>query len=280
MSRTTIQRATEPRGRQAISRLVMAGIGVVLVFAVIGVVSAGTFVAAKVSGGKTPTQQKHPPPAGTPVAVQDITRAQTQASAIVKSARAAGSVIVSRADARAHKQATAILADARRRAAAIAAAGSSSSSSSTAGSNGGGTSGVSGSSGAAGASGSTASAGQTGATTSPPTTVYTAPTAVPPSGAVASGGSAPAPPDLNSVPASWKVVGYNVAFGAGPGSAGSITVTNRGVKAYSGVATVVYANGGSASAPFSGLAPNQTEVLALNGPAYAGGGYQIQVNVG
>jgi hypothetical protein len=72
-------------------------------------------------------------------------------------------------------------------------------------------------------------------------------------------------------------VAYNATFGSGPGGAGSITVTNRSGKTFSGIARVVYAGGGSASAPFSGLAPGQTLTLPLNGRAYPGGGYQILV---
>jgi hypothetical protein len=52
-------------------------------------------------------------------------------------------------------------------------------------------------------------------------------------------------------------------------------VTNRSGKTFNGVAHVAYAKGGGANAAFSGLAPGQTRVLPLNGPAYPGGGYTI-----
>jgi hypothetical protein len=79
------------------------------------------------------------------------------------------------------------------------------------------------------------------------------------------------------LPSSWLVVAYNATFGSGPGSAGSITVTNRSGKRFSGTAEVVYAGGGTARAVFSGLAPGQTLVLPLNGPTYPGRGFTIRV---
>ena len=70
---------------------------------------------------------------------------------------------------------------------------------------------------------------------------------------------------------------YNATFGSGPGSAGSISVTNRDARTFSGTAEVVYTNGTTARAGFSGLAPGQTVVLPLNGAVYPGGGYHIEV---
>jgi hypothetical protein len=67
-------------------------------------------------------------------------------------------------------------------------------------------------------------------------------------------------------------VAYNVTFGSGPGTAGSITVTNRDARSFSGVARVTYLAGGrtvgSAEAAFGALSPGQTVVLPLNGQPY------------
>jgi hypothetical protein len=82
-------------------------------------------------------------------------------------------------------------------------------------------------------------------------------------------------PNLSGLPDTWKVVGYGATFGSGPGNAGSVGVLNRSAKTFSGVVVVQYANGGSASAPFSGLAPGQSLTLPLNGKSYTGGGYHI-----
>lgn len=284
MSRTTIQRVSEPRSKQALSGLVMAGIAVVLLFAVIGVVSAGSFVASRMSSSTPPTT-KHRGSRSATTRTQELSRARAQASAIVQSARAASNSIISRATVRAHHQANTILAGARHKAAAIVASAPGSSTSSGSASTG-------------SSSSATGSSQATGATSSGTTTFIPTPTPVPASSSAGSTGGASASaaaagqspatsagatsstPDLSTVPASWKVVGYNATFGSGPGSAGSITVTNRGAKTYAGTATVTYNSGGSASASFSGLAPGETVVLPLDGAAYGGGGYQIGVNVG
>lgn len=260
MGRTSARRAGAPRGRRTLDGLVLSAAAVVLAFAVVGVASAGKYVADRVSGSATatPTGLK----AGTSRA--EIARANAQATAIVKSARVSSRTIVKRTVNRARSQAQRMLAAARKRANAIAstppgAAGTTSGPSTTTG----------------GATGSTTQ-GTTGtsgvvtfATPVPTLAVPTVTLQNTPVGA----------PDLSSVPASWLVVGYNATFGGGPGSAGGISVVNRGSKAFSGTVRVTYARGGVATATFSGLAPGQSLVLPLNGPAYPGGGYSIRVIV-
>jgi hypothetical protein len=279
VGRSTVRQADLTGRRRTFTWPVAAGVAVVLAFAVVGVVSAGTFVADKMSGGSNAATRTPPPRRGPSVAVQDVTRAQAQATAIVNSAQTAGHGIVATATTRANRQARTIVAAARRQAAAIAAKSAASASSNTG-------SGVSAappvsptapavvapytgtSAQTATQGGTTASTTYQGVTTAPTTTAYGTTTGSGPTTA----------PNLAGLPASWKVVGYNATFGSGRGSAGSITVTNRSGKTFSGTAKVVYAHGGSALASFSGLAPGQTLVLPLNGAAYRGGGYRIVVN--
>jgi hypothetical protein len=225
-----------------------AGIIVVLAFAVIGVVTAGAFVADHVSSSSKPSAKQHGR-TGTPVAVQVVTRARSRATAIVAEAQAASESIV----ARANTKAKSIVATAQRRLARASARPTQ------------------------------IPPQPTAIPTSPPAVAAPqptlAPTAVLNGQATGPSRGVTAPPgvNLNGLPASWVVVGYNATFGSGPGSAGSITVTNRTGNTYSGVVTVVYARGGSARAAYSGLGPGQTEVLPLNGTRYGGGGYQIHV---
>jgi hypothetical protein len=232
----------------------LVAIGIVLVLALIGVISAGVFIADKVTASSHPAK-KHKPGTGSSVAVADLARAQAQATAIVKAANDAGTSIVKDANSRAHRQAAAIIAAAQKRARQIAAQPAPT---------------------VVPAAPIVPAAPVTGGqqTTVPGTgNGVTSPGVIPPPSGVA------AVPNLRGLPASWLVVGYNATFGSGPGSAGSISVLNRSGKIFSGVAVVQYARGGSASAPFSGLAPGQSLVLPLNGPLYAGGGYHILVNV-
>ncbi|MBV9280739.1 MAG: hypothetical protein JOZ41_11700 [Chloroflexi bacterium] len=279
VGRSTVRQADLAGRRQTFTWPVAAGVAVVLAFAVVGVVSAGSFAADKLSGSSKSATSTPPARRGPSVAVQDVTRAQAQATAIVNNAQAAGHGIVATATTRANRQAGAIVAAARRQAAAIAAKSPASSS---------------------GSSGTAASAAPPVSPTAPavvapytgtsaqstfqggttPSTTYQGVTTVPttPAYSTTTGSGAATSPSLAGLPASWKVVGYNATFGAGPGSAGSITVTNRSGKKFSGMARVVYAHGGSAVASFSGLAPGQTLVLPLDGAAYRGGGYRIEVN--
>jgi len=293
VSRTVLRPVEQSRSRRTFNGFFVAGIAVVLIFALLGVISAGAFVGGRLASGSKPTpasRQTHAPS----LALQDVARAQAQATAIIRQAKSAGRSIVSLTTSRANRRAQSIVASARHRAAAITAAAASRISTRQPAAN----------PSAAGAAGSTTGSSTAAAPTnggvaggaavsagagaqSLASAQYPTPVA-PPSNASSAGAAASSPspgapaatPDLSGVPASWRVVGYNATFGGGPGSAGSITVTNRGVKTYSGVARVVYAGGGSASASFSGLAPGQTEVLPLDGPSYGGGGYRIAVNVG
>lgn len=266
------RRRQPPRGRRGRDALILAGIIAVLLLAVVGLLSAGAFVGGKLSGTKATPVPRPATHAGTPVAGKEVARAQAQATAIVKAAISSGKAIIASASNRARKQARAIIAAAQRKS-RVAAAGPTSS----------------------------APAASALPPTAPPVVVQPAPTPAPLTGQVSAGaaesqstgqapvsaGSSPAAsassPDLSGVPAGWKVVAYNASFGSGPGSAGSISVINRGGRAYSGVAKVEYLGQGrvlgSASAPFSGLLPGQTLVLPLNGPAYptAATGYHILV---
>jgi hypothetical protein len=303
-------RSSEPasarRGRDVV---VAAGLGIILLFAIVGVVSAGIWVGGKVSGG---SHQSAPPKSGktgstgSATAQANIARAQAQATRIVKTAQETGKSILTRETAKAKSQAASIVTTARQRAAAYArksaslattrrataaaggqtsapAAGTGGQTSSTAAGTGTqtysaagttGTSSYGSTTGTQGYSyGSTAGTGAQGYTSG--STGYSA-TGSYGSSRTLSGTSA-ASANLSNLPSSWLVVGYNATFGRGPGSAGSITVTNRSGKMFRGVARVVYSTGGSASAAFSGLAPGQTLVLPLNGSAYRGGKYSIQL---
>jgi hypothetical protein len=223
----------------------LSAIAVVLLFAVVGVVSAGAFVADKISAGK-PTPTSRTRAAGTSVAVQDVARAQAQATAIVKEAQSAGRHIITSLGSQAHRQATAIVAAARRQAAAIkqSSAGSS-----------------------------------TVAPTAPVTQPQTAPTALP-TAQVAAGavsGNVPSTGNLSGYPSSWQVVAHKITFGNGPGSAGSVTVTNRSSVDHSGVVTVDCTRGGGAQASFNNLPPGQSAVIPLYGRKCPGGQYSVPV---
>ncbi|GAC1399708.1 MAG: hypothetical protein NVSMB52_13290 [Chloroflexota bacterium] len=234
--------------------------GFLILFAVIGIVSAGVFLADKVGGSSSShTPRVHATVGASGTNPVTVAQARGQATAIVKSAQDASRSIVSSATKKANKQATAIVAAAHRSAKKIAAAP---------------------------------------IPTAVPSAVSIAPTAVPsisqrsvvpvlPVQATTAVTSVPQTqallgpariPDLRGVPTSWRVIGFDAKFGSGPGTAGSISVINRGNRVFSGTATVVYVGGGYATAYFSGLAPGQSGVLALNGSPYAGHGYHIVVN--
>jgi hypothetical protein len=236
LGRSVVRPVEDPRSKRTLSGLVVAGIAVVLLFAVLGVISAGAFVAGKVSTAKA---------TATPHSLARsnlIPQARSQATSIVRAAQTAGHHIVATATTRGNKQAKALLNRAKQRASTQATTVPTAQSSSTSTSTG---------------TGSTSSSSQ--ASGSPPATPST-------------GSSI----NFRTLPASWLVVAYNATFGGGPGRAGGITVTNRSEKkAFSGVARVLYTRGGSASATFSGLAPGQTVVLPLNGAIYQGGGFRI-----
>ena len=287
MGRRVVRQVNEPKRRGRLGGLLIAGIGIVLLFAAVGIVSAGSYVADRVSSNASQTKPKPGPSGRNVLAMQAIARAHAQATAIVKSAQARQRSIVSAATRRASRQAHSIVSAARRRAASVKrtarrvaaapgpaatqqsgitqaspssglATGSASLNTGAAGYTAG-----AGANTGTGYSGGTGTTTGTGYTTAPQQSIY--------------GSASPSTPDLSGVPASWRVVAYNATFGSGPGSAGSITVTNRSAKIFSGVAKVVYTNGGTALARFSGLSPGQTLTLPLNGQSYSGGGYRIIV---
>jgi hypothetical protein len=239
---------------------VTAGIVIVLLFALVGVVSAGAFVGGKVSAAKsTPTPTARTTPRSNPVAVQEIARAQVQATQIVRAAQQSRRSIVSAARQRAQRQAAAIVAGAQRQARAIKPAAAAAPAP------------------AAPPAASTPVTGSglaSGSVTSPAAPIPLQPTPVVVQPQTIAG---PAPPltSLRGVPSSWLVIAYNATFGTGPGSAGGVSVVNRGTTQFSGVVRVAYTHGGGATAAFSGLPPGRSAILALNGPTYPGGGYRI-----
>lgn len=244
----------------------ITGIGLILLFAVIGLVSTG-LMAGRALTMSAPSHRVavRTVPAGRSAS---LAHARTRATAIVRSAEARGRSIQSRAVRQAHAQAAAIIVRARRQAARIKAAAQSTSPAPV----------------------SAAPAVPVPTSVSPAVTVPSAaspqsPTSsgTPSTAPVGASSTPPAdttasPPSLAGVPSGWYVVAYNATFGAGPGSAGSISVTNRGQKTYTGTARVIYTHGGEAVASFT-VSPGQTVTLPLNGPAYPGGGYRIVVSV-
>lgn len=234
---TTIPRPRPPRERRLRDIAIMAALGLVLLFAVIGLFSAGLFA----SRALTPRGPAHPSSSGAPHSTPDrsLVTAHAQATHIIATAQAESRTRVHASTSHAHAEATAIVGRARRQATAVAAAARTP------------------------APGS--GAAPSGSVLPPaPVAVYPTPTPLP-----------VAPSALSGVPSAWKVVAYNATFGAGSG-VGTITVTNRGSKTYTGVARVHYARGGSASAFFT-LAPGVTRTLPLSGSLYPGGGYTISV---
>lgn len=260
MDRAIVNRAERPSGRKRLDAALVLAAGVVVLFAVVGVVSAGSFVAGKVSGSSTKATATVKPAASSALVAQDIHRAQAQATAIVRQAQSAGHSIVASANSKARQQASAVLATARRQAASYRAPAAAPAAT------------------AVPSTGNVA-AGTTGVLTPP----VVAPTALTSVGSVGTGGtvntgsgvSSSAVPSLRGLPATWLVVGYNATFASGSAGVGTISVLNRSGKTFAGVATVKYKSGGSASASFSGLAPGQSLVLPLTGARYPGGGYQI-----
>ncbi len=243
MGRTPVRRV-EPARTRLNSLVIVAGV-IVLLFAVFGVASAGKFVADKMSSSKTAT----PTPTGSGGVSAEVTRAHAQATAIVKAAQASERAILSQANTKAHRAATQIIAKARKSAAAAATSVPS------------------------------------GSTTAP---VVVQPTVAPSTGLSTTSPAAPVPglrgtpvgaPNLAGIPASWLVVGYNPTFGSGPGSAGSVSVVNRGNVPFHGTVKITYNHGGTATARFSRLTPGESLILPLNGPAYPGGGFVMRVIV-
>ncbi|MGH2443849.1 MAG: hypothetical protein ACRDFX_11910 [Chloroflexota bacterium] len=252
MGRTIVRPLnSSPRGNKARDTGVLIIIAIVVIFAIIGMVSSGVYLAGKASNSPTPAP-KHTS-TGNPVAIADVSRAQAAATAIVKAANDASKSIVKSGSAKARAQATSIVNAAHRQARNLIASVPT----------------VAPALGVGTSSGTALGSGQTAAPSTSGVAPLGVPTTLPGSSAI---------PNLSGVPASWLVVGYNATFGGGPGSAGSISVLNRGGKTFHGTAIVKYNSGGSASASFSGLAPGQSLVLPLNGPAYPGGGYAISMS--
>jgi cytoskeletal protein RodZ len=258
VGRTVVRPMNTQNTRRNRDRALIALFSVIVVFAVLGIISTVVFAADHINGTKAAAGATTTPPTGNAnrQAAGDIARAQAQATAVVKAANDASSSIVKGADAKARRQAAAIVAAAKKQAAAVTPIP---------------------------APATAPYSGQSTAPVQPSSgaTTYTYPTATPyavvtpVTGSSTSGSSVP---NLSGVPSSWMVVGYNATFGSGPGTAGSISVLNRSSHTFSGVATVKYANGGVATAPFSGLGPGGSLTLPLNGPKYTGGGYSISLS--
>jgi vacuolar-type H+-ATPase subunit H len=284
LGRAMVNRAERPTGRKRLDTALIGAAAVVVLFAVVGVVSAGSFVADRVSGSSTKATATVKPATSNAVVAQDIHRAQAQATAIVKQAQSAGHSIVTSAYAKARRQANAVIATARRQAASyhapVAAAAPApapiptavpvTGAAGTGASTGGIATGVS-----PAPAGSVTGVNANGTGSLSPGVGTTNGSAIAPS---TSNGRAASVPNLSGVPKTWLVVGYNATFAGGSGGVGTISVVNRSGKTFSGVATVKYKTGGSSSASFSGLAPGQSLVLPLSGSPYRGGGYQIVMN--
>jgi hypothetical protein len=261
---TMVNRTERPSGRKRLDTALVVAAGVVLLFAVVGVVSAGTFVAGKVSGNSTKPIPTAKPATTSALVAQDIHRAQAQATAIVRQAQSAGHSIVASANAKAHRQASDVIAAARHQASSyrssVAAAPALASTvvpnTST-------------------SVGSATTGGVASGVSQIPTGSSVGATGGVSTGTSTGSASRASVPDLRGVPSTWLVVGYNATFASGSGSVGSISVVNRSGKTFGGVAVVKYKTGGSASASFSGLAPGQALVLPLSGSSYPGGGYRI-----
>jgi hypothetical protein len=243
VGRSFVTRANNPRSRRS-SGLAAVGIAIVLLFAIVGVVTAGSYVANRVSpGSPSPSPAARLTAGQKQASVREVARAQAQATAIVRQAQSAGRTIVTSAGRKAEQKAQAILKSARQKTS------------------------LKGTSSSAALATPPPSAG-TGPSSSIPTPVYSAAPA-----------ATAGPVNLSSLPAAWLVVAYGATFGSGPGTVGGVTVTNRGAKALSGTVKVAYTRGGSAYASFTHLASGQTRSLGLEGASYRGGGYRLLVLV-
>jgi vacuolar-type H+-ATPase subunit H len=250
MGRPAVRRLEPHRSRRRRDGAVMAAMAVVALFALVGVASAAVFIADRASGSSSSPPAKSSSNNGSAVAAQNIARAHAQATAIVAAAQTASQNIVKSATKDARKKSDQIINSAKRKAAQIVSSARVSSSRSTA---------------------PTTSSAQTGTATGP----TTAPTAAP-----VNSNYTPLPagsPNLSGYPASWLVIATGVTFGSGPGDAGGITIVNRGKVPFSGVARVYYVGGGSSRAIFSNIAPGQVAIYPLSGRAYTGRGYTIRL---
>ncbi|MGH2447501.1 MAG: hypothetical protein ACRDFS_02705 [Chloroflexota bacterium] len=254
MTRSVVRRVNPPappRRRMDGGRMIAAG--VVVLFALIGVVSAGRYLSDSFASAKpNASGSHHKTTTGNNSASLALARAGTQATSIVRAAETSG-----------RRQAKAELKQAQRKAARLVAAARRSTSSST------------------------SAHPSSAASTQPIPTATTLPV-ISSSGPSSSGGSSAgtgssAVPDLSSAPASWLVVGYNVAWGGGSG-VGSISVINRSRGSLSGTALVQYYGPkgglGSSEASFTDLGAGQSETLSLQGDAYpaSASGYHIVIS--
>ena len=206
MDRAIVNRADRPSGRKRLDTALVVAAGVVVLFAVVGVVSAGSFVAGKVSGNTTKATATVKPATSSALVAQNIHRAQAQATAIVRQAQRAGHSIVTSANANARRQANAVIATARRQAASYKAAARASVAAAPVPT--------------AVPSTSSNTAGNTGTFVQPvvsPTSVSSFNSVGTSSGIGTNAGSTTGAtvPNLSGLPATWLVVGYNATFGSG-----------------------------------------------------------------
>jgi hypothetical protein len=86
VGRTSVQPKNRPRGRKPVNGVAVVAVIAVLLFALVGVVSAGAFVSNKLAGSNKPTA-RHGTAGTSPsttIAMQNLARAQAQATAIVQ----------------------------------------------------------------------------------------------------------------------------------------------------------------------------------------------------
>lgn len=262
MGRTIVRPVSPARNRKSRDGLMLVALGIIVLFAVVGVVSAGVFAVSKLTSSSAP-RAAHSQRGTGAAGLTDVQRAKAQATAIVRAAQAAGDSIIKTSTTKARKQAAAIIANAKRQAKTAQPPPAAAIQQPTAVAN------VQPVIPTAIPYGSAQAVGPTGGTSTG-------------TGSAAGSGAITAPrsvPNLQGVPASWLVVGYSATFGSGPGPVGGVSVVNRGGKSFSGIVTVKYSRGGSAGSSFVGLAPGQSEVLPLSGTPYRSGGYQILVSV-
>ena len=248
MSRTVVRRVeSQRRGRRRVDSTLMAAFAVMILFAIIGLVSSGIFIAGKVSSSSA--SQSHRGAHSNGTGSRALTQARAEATAIITAAQLAGRSIVSGDTARGRRRAASIVAAAQRRAHQLLAQAQ-----------------------AVPTQAPTAVPPAVPAATSPAGVTSPAVVATPVATLVA--GSNPAPPSMAGVPAAWQVIVYGATFGHGPGNAGSISVYNRGATTFSGTAGVHYARGGGSSSTFT-IGPHQTLLLPLNGTPYSGGNWRM-----
>jgi vacuolar-type H+-ATPase subunit H len=239
--RSAVQRVDPPTTRKARDAVITIGFAVILLFALVGLVSAGALIGskfAKSASAPSATTQ----PSSSALGAQQLARAKTQATQVVKRAQESAKSIVTSATHRAAASAKTILRRAHQQASSISASRIV----------------------AAAPTAPAVTQQNQGQSTSAPSVPSTRSTGV--------------PRPFVGVPSSWMVVAYNATFGTGPGNAGGITLANRSAHVFSGTVTVAYSRGGSATAVFHGLGPHSSIVFPLNGKPYQGGRYRISMS--